>query len=105
MEKEFLERQLAEGRSLEHIGKRVGKHSSTVAYWVNRYGLIPIGRARHAAIGPVPRDVLEELVSAGLSVAEIGATLGRSRTSVRYWLERYGLKTQRAMRRRGLIED
>src|SRR5437764_737998 len=105
MEKEFLERQLAEGRSLEYIGKTVGKHPSTVAYWVNRYGLIPIGRAKHASIGSIPRDLLEELISSGLSVAQIGATLGRNRTSVRYWLERYDLKTERAMRRGGLIDD
>lgn len=105
MEKEFLKQQLAEGRSLEYIAKLVGKHPSTIGYWAKRYGLVPLGRAKHAAIGPVPRELLEELIADGLSVGEIGAVLGRERSSVRYWLERHGLKTERAARRRAGVDD
>ena len=36
MEQEFLESCLADGLSLEAIGKRVGKHPSTVSYWLKR---------------------------------------------------------------------
>ena len=40
MEREFLERQLAEGRSLEYIGALVGKDPSTVGYWLKKHGLV-----------------------------------------------------------------
>jgi transposase len=105
MEKDFLEAQLAEGRSLEYIAKSLGKHPSTVSYWMNRYGLVPNGRARHAPIGGVEREALEELVADGLSVTQIAVVLQRSRTSVRYWLEVHGLKTQRAKLREGVISE
>ena len=39
MQKELLEQCLAEGMSLEAIGKRVGKHESTVSYWLKKHGL------------------------------------------------------------------
>ena len=39
MEKELLEECLGEGLSLEAIGKRVGKHESTVSYWLKKHGL------------------------------------------------------------------
>ncbi len=38
MEKEFLEQCLTEGMSLEAIGKRAGKHESTVSYWLKKHG-------------------------------------------------------------------
>ena len=39
MEKEMLERFLAEGFSLERIGEQVGKDPSTVGYWLKKHGL------------------------------------------------------------------
>ncbi len=39
MEKEFLESCLAEGLSLEAIGERVGRHPSTVSYWLKKHGI------------------------------------------------------------------
>ena len=39
MDKELLEECLAEGMSLEAIGKRAGKHESTVSYWLKKHGL------------------------------------------------------------------
>ena len=44
---------LAEGRSIESIASEVGKHPSTVAYWVKKHGL---RRARRAACGAGRRD-------------------------------------------------
>jgi hypothetical protein len=41
----------------------------------------------------VDRETLERLVGEGLSIREIGRHVGRSAGSVRYWLERHGLKT------------
>lgn len=39
-------------------------------------------------------DQLIELIKEGKSQREIGEILGKGQTTVRYWLERYGLETQ-----------
>lgn len=49
MEKELLEECLGEGLSLEAIGKRVGKHESTVSYWLKKHGLVAAEAQKHAA--------------------------------------------------------
>jgi transposase len=92
MEREFLKAVLEEGVSLEEIGRRVGRHPSTVAYWLRKHGLEAI-HARHRPRGGVAESTLVALVGEGLSVREIAARLDRSPTNVRYWLARYGLAT------------
>jgi transposase len=89
MEKEFLEKCLAEGLSLEKIGERVGKHPSTVAYWLKKHGLEPTG-AKYAPRGGLERNEIEPLVAEGLTLAEMAKRLDRSISSVRYWLLRHG---------------
>lgn len=98
MEREALQRWLEEGLSLEQIGARVGRHPSTVGYWVAKHGLAACGRDRHSARGAIEREVLEELVARGLTVRRIAAEVGRSTATVRHWLNRYGLRTARAAR-------
>ena len=71
MERDWLEAKLAEGRSIESIAKEVGKHPSTVAYWVRKYGLRSTHAAKHAARGGVAREVLEPLVLEGLASARL----------------------------------
>jgi transposase-like protein len=100
MDKDQLTQWLAEGCSLEEIGRRVGRHPSTVAYWLNRYGLRPSGRDRHAARGGLDRADLARLVDENLTVAEIARRMDRSPTTVRYWLRFHGLSTTRAARLR-----
>ena len=39
---------LEEGLSLEQIGERTGRHPSTVSYWLEKHGLEPAHRERHA---------------------------------------------------------
>jgi hypothetical protein len=39
MDRDWLEAQLAAGRSIESIAKEVGKHPSTVSYWLKKHGL------------------------------------------------------------------
>jgi hypothetical protein len=41
----------------------------------------------------VTKDILESLVSEGLSTTEIGRRINLSQTCTRYWLTKYGLKT------------
>ena len=48
------------------------------------------------------RQRLLELIAEGLSTREIAGRLGRSPTTVRYWLARYGLATHQAARRKSV---
>jgi transposase len=100
MHRDALERWLQEGLSLEAIGRRTGRHPSTVGYWARKYGLTPVHRARHAARGGIPRTTLEVLVGRGFTTRQIAAELGCSQATVRHWLQEYGLQTAAAARRR-----
>jgi len=100
MDRSELEQWLAEGLSLEAIGRLVGRHPSTVSYWLQKYGLEPVHRRKHLARGPLPRVQLEALVREGASIRRIAATLNSSQGAVRHWLVRYGLETMRTERRR-----
>jgi IS30 family transposase len=42
-----LELLLGQGLSLAEIGRRFGRHESTIAYWVQRHGLEAVGRDKH----------------------------------------------------------
>lgn len=94
--REALQEMLAEGCSLEEIGRRVERHPSTVSYWLKKHGLAPVLAEKHAAKGGIQADVLTMLVEQGLSVREIASEIGMSAATVRHWLRRYDLKTQRA---------
>lgn len=92
MQKQFLEECLAEGMSLEAIGKRAGKHESTVSHWLKKYGLEAARADKHAAKGAPSKEELERLLAAGLSFREIAKELDRSLGTIRHWMNRYGLK-------------
>jgi transposase len=90
--KEFLEECLAEGMPLEAIGKRAGKHESTVSYWLKKHGLVAAQAEKHSAKGGLAKEELERLLAAGLSLREIANHLDRSLATVRHWVGRYELK-------------
>jgi transposase len=98
MEREALATQLAHGRSIEAIARDCGRAPSTVAYWVNKHGLISSHAARHAPRGDIERDRLAALVEEGLSIRAMAERLDVSYTTVRHWLGRFGLQTPRARR-------
>jgi transposase len=100
LERDTLEALLARGLSLEAIGERFGKHPSTVSYWMKKYGLEAANRGRHLAREPLDRDRLAALAGAGLSIEQIADAVGRSKTTVRYWLLKYELETPATTRRR-----
>jgi transposase len=102
MDKDVLARWLAEGKSLEEIGRLVGKGSSTVAYWVRKHGLRAAHVDRHAPRGAIARPVLDALVERGLSERSIAAELQVSQATVRHWLRAHDLATHRTVRRRAL---
>jgi transposase len=100
MDRSSLERLLTQGLSLDAIGRRFGRHEATVAYWVDKHGLQAVHRDRHLARGALRKEDLEQLVRSGASIAEIAETVHRSRTTVRHWLTRSGLKTHNRPGRR-----
>jgi transposase-like protein len=93
-----LEEQLASGRSIEAIARDVGRHPSSIAYWVHKHGLGSMHAARHAPRGGIERDLLAELIAEGLSIRGIGERLGLGYATVRHWLRKHGLETRRATR-------
>src|SRR6185437_7416964 len=100
VERWVLEEWLAEGLSLEDMGRRAGRHPSTVSYWLRKHGLSPVGAERHRARGALDRDELAALIDAGLSIRGIAAATGRSATTVRHRLRRHQLETRLAAIRR-----
>ncbi|HEY5428481.1 MAG TPA: helix-turn-helix domain-containing protein [Solirubrobacteraceae bacterium] len=104
MDRDSLVSLLAQGLSVERIGKRFGKHPSTVSYWMKKYALVAPNREKHAAKGGIERARLEELVDAGNTVAGIADELDLSAATVRLWLRRHGLQTV-ASRRGALVRE
>jgi transposase len=100
VDKQSLAAMLDQGLSLEEIGRCLSKHPSTVSYWLHKYGLRAVNQDKHAGRGGIDPERLHELVGRGLSITEIAAAVERSKTTVRYWLERYNLLTTAAARRR-----
>ena len=98
MDKEWLAARLEAGESIERIAAELGKPPGTVAYWVNKHGLVSRHARRHAARGPLSRDDLEPLVECGMSIRQIARELDRSAGTVRHWLRHYGMKTVPARR-------
>jgi DNA-binding transcriptional ArsR family regulator len=104
MTKEDLERYLAEGLSLEQIGKRVGRNPSTISYHLKKHGLKPVNRQRHLRRGAIPEGELRALHASGASLAEIAEELDRGISTVRYWIDKYGLGPTHGGLRRAALE-
>jgi DNA-binding CsgD family transcriptional regulator len=96
VQRDSLEAQLASGKSFEQIGRELGRDGSTIAYWAQKYGLYSATQERHRSKGGIPRDRLRVLVDEGLSTRGIAERLGLSQGTIRHWLRRHGLKTQRS---------
>jgi len=100
VEKSFLEDCLARGLSLDAIGELVGRHPSTVSYWLKKHGLAASKADRHAPKGQVDETRLRELVAQGQPIRAIADELGSGYSTIRYWLKRFGLETARSARRK-----
>jgi transposase len=90
---------LAQGVSVEQIGRRFGKHPSTISYWMNKFGLVAPNRDKHLAKGGIERERLEDLVQHGMTTRDMATELGCSQVTVRYWLGKHGLRTLHSERR------
>src|ERR1044072_545449 len=95
MQKEFLEQCLTDGMSLEAIGKRTGRHESTVSYWLKKHGLEAARAEKHIAKGAPSKEEMERLLAAGLSLREIAHRMDRSLGSIRHWMKRYRSEERR----------
>jgi Helix-turn-helix domain len=78
------------------MGRRAGRHPSTVSYWLRKYGLRAVGAEVYGARGALDRDELESLLNDGLSIREVATAVDRSPATVRHWMRRYGLQSQHA---------
>ncbi|HKI67147.1 MAG TPA: hypothetical protein VJ989_07760 [Solirubrobacterales bacterium] len=105
MEKGFLEECLANGMSLEAIGREVAKHPSTVGYWMQKYGLSANGAPRFAPRGAVEEEELQALAGEGATLTEMAEKLDRNPSTIRYWLKRYGIERPRRRARRPRCDD
>jgi transposase-like protein len=92
MTKEDPEGYLAEGLSLEQIGKRVGRTPPTISYHLKKHGLKPVNQGKHAARGPLPELKLRTLAAEGKSVRAMARSLDRGPSTVRHWLKKYGIE-------------
>jgi transposase len=99
VDKASLELLLAKGLSLAEIGRRFGKDPSTVGYWVRKHGLQAVNRERHLAKGAPSKETLSRLAADGYSRASMAEQLGRSETSIQYWLRKWGIRTMASVRR------
>lgn len=99
MKRRFLEGCLAKGMSLEAIGREVGKHPSTVSYWLKKHGLAAVGAEQHSPNGAVDPDRARELVKQGASIRAMADEFGVGYSTMRYWLERLDLETARSVRK------
>jgi DNA-binding transcriptional ArsR family regulator len=98
MTREELERFLAEGLSLEQIGKRVGRDPSTVSYHLNKFGLKAVGHDVHAPNGKVDPDRLRSMIERGTSIHGAAEEFGVTYSTVRHWVRRLGLETRHMAR-------
>jgi transposase len=96
MEKELLESYLEQGLTLREIGERTGKHLTTVGYWVKRHALRAANAKKFAPKrSAISKQRLEGLVGQGASLNDLAEVLGLSKSTVRHWLQKYGLETSR----------
>ena len=71
-----------------------------VSYWARKHGLTSSHAARHAARGPIERELLAEIVACRLSIRDMADVFDRSPSTIRRWLAKHGI-TPAASARRG----
>ena len=91
---------MARDLSLDAIGELVGRHPSTVSYWLKKHELEAGGAEQHAPKGRVTPEVVRQLVEDGKSIRGIAEELGAGYSTIRYWIRREGLETECSARRK-----
>ena len=91
MDADWLRSRLESGRSIESIAREAGKHPSTVAYWVNKHGLIVAPRATPRRPRPDRSRAARGAARRGPLDPAMAERLDRSYATVRHWLAQHGL--------------
>ncbi|MBV9195884.1 MAG: helix-turn-helix domain-containing protein [Solirubrobacterales bacterium] len=99
-----MERMLDQGLTISEIATRFGRAPSTIANWMEGFGLQATRRDTHGREVHLDRDRLAELVDAGMTIAELAAELGVTPVTVRRRLARFGLRTPRTRRLQSAAE-
>jgi transposase-like protein len=71
MDENSLKLLLAQGVSVEEIGRRFDRHPSTVSYWMEKFGLEAPDRETHPVKGGIDRGRLRRMVEQDKTIAEI----------------------------------
>lgn len=93
MKKSYLKELVIEGLSQAQIAKRADCSVSTVKRYLKLYELKTI-YLRAPSPGLIEKAHLKGLVAEGLTQPQIAKRCSCSRNAIRYWLKKYGLKTQ-----------
>ena len=99
MDRAELEALVADGLSLEEIGRRVGRHHSTIANWLAAEGLKTLNADKFAPGRGIERDDLLRFAESGAALKVIASELGCSISTARYWLRKHDLELLRRSRR------
>jgi transposase len=105
VDRDLLQIYLSDGLSLEQIGILVNRDPSTIGYWVKKHGLRANGQEKHAARGGLTRELLGPLVRRGLTIGAIAKSLGVSASTVRHWMAKLNLRTERHRANRHIGAD
>ena len=89
-EKEELQRYLAEGLSLEQIGKRVGRDPSTISYHLKKHRLVPVGHDVHAPNQKVDPGRCAAWWQVAQPFTKLPRRFGCGYSTIRYWLRKLG---------------
>lgn len=100
VERDWLQRRLAQGESFEQIGRNLGLDGSTVAWWARRLGLRSQHADRAARRGQPDRDELRGMAADGATLAEMATRIDRSISTVKYWLARWEIERAPRVSRR-----
>ena len=98
MDRDFLLACLGEGLSLEQIAERAGRHPSTVAYHLKKHGLVASGHEVHAPNRRIDPNRLRALLAEGATIREAATAFGVGYSTIRHWVQRLGLRTERMIR-------
>ena len=79
-----MAQRLESGASIEAIAREVDRDPSTVSYWAHKHGLASSHAERHAARGPIDRELLGEIVRCELSIRDMADVLDRTPTAFRH---------------------
>jgi predicted transcriptional regulator len=93
IKKEVLQQLVENELSQTEMAKECQCSKSQVVYWLKKYDLKTKYTTKNKTT-PISKEKLEKLVDEGLTQKEIAVICQCSKDKVKYWLNKYNLKTQ-----------